>query len=62
MIARAAEEKTTLKELGERFIGEYYKDAQALNIRPADVHPKATEHIADIIALVKTLIDKGQCV
>jgi cysteinyl-tRNA synthetase len=40
MIARAAEEKTTLKELGERFIAEYYKDAQGLGIRPADVHPK----------------------
>ncbi len=59
MIARAAEENTTLKELGERFIGEYYHDAGALNIRPADVHPKATEHIADIVALVQELIDKG---
>ena len=59
MIARANEEKTTLKELGERFISEYYKDAKGLGIRPADVHPKATEHIADIIKLVKTLVDKG---
>jgi cysteinyl-tRNA synthetase len=59
MIARAAQENTTLKELGERFIAEYFKDAQALGIRPADVHPKATEHIADIIALVQTLIGKG---
>ena len=59
MIARAAEEKTTLKELGERFIGEYFKDAQGLGIRPADVHPKATEHMPDIIALVQRLIDSG---
>ncbi len=59
MIARAAQENTTLKELGERFIAEYYEDAQALGIRPADMHPKATEHIGDIIALVQTLISKG---
>ncbi len=59
MIALAAQEGTTLKEFGERFIREYYKDAQALGIRAADVHPKATEHIADIIALVQRLIDKG---
>jgi cysteinyl-tRNA synthetase len=59
LIARAAEEHTTLKEVGERFINEYFKDAQALGIRPADVHPKATEHIGDIIKLVKKLCDTG---
>ncbi len=59
MIARACEEHTTLKELGERFISEYYKDANALGIRPASVHPKATEHIDDIINLVSSLIEKG---
>ena len=59
MIARAAEENTSLKALGERFIGEYYKDAQGLGIRPANVHPKATEHIGDIIALVRKLLDSG---
>jgi cysteinyl-tRNA synthetase len=59
MIARAAEEKTTLKELGERFIKAYFEDAQGLGIRPATVHPKATEHIGDIIRLVSRLIEKG---
>ena len=59
MIARANEEHTTLKELGERYIAEYYKDAKGLGIRPANVHPRATEHIGDIIALVKTLVEKG---
>ncbi len=59
MISRAAEEGTTLKEFGERFIAEYFKDAQGLGIRAADVHPKATEHIPDIIALVQRLIDAG---
>ncbi len=59
MIARAAEENTSLKELGERFIGEYYKDAKGLGIQPATVHPRATEHIGDIIKLVKKLVESG---
>ena len=59
MIRRANQEGITVKELGDRFIAEYYKDAGALGIRPATVHPRATEHIGDIIRLVKTLQDKG---
>ena len=59
MIRRANEEGITVSELADRFITEYYKDAQALGIRPATVHPRATEHIADVIALVQKLIDNG---
>ena len=59
MIRRANEEGTTVKELGERFIKEYYHDADALGVRRASVNPRATEHIGEIIGLVKTLIDKG---
>ena len=60
MIRRANEEGITVKELGEKFIAEYYKDAKALGIRPATVHPKATEHIQEIIDLVQKLIDNGR--
>ncbi|MBE5777150.1 MAG: cysteine--tRNA ligase [Clostridiales bacterium] len=59
MINRANKEGITVKELGDRFIEEYFKDATALGIRPATVHPRATEHIGDIIKLVKTLQQKG---
>ena len=59
MIRRANEEGTTVKELGERFIKEYYHDADALGVRRASVNPRATEHIGEIISLVSTLIDKG---
>ena len=59
MIRRANEEGITVQELGERFIAEYYKDAEALGVRKATVHPKATEHMAEIIALVQKLIDNG---
>lgn len=59
MIRRANEEGTTVKELGERFIKEYYHDADALGVRRASVNPRATEHIGEIVALVRTLIEKG---
>ena len=59
MIRRANQEGITVKELGDRFIQEYYQDAAALGIRKATVHPRATEHIGDIIKLVKTLQNKG---
>lgn len=59
MINRANKEGITVQELGERFIAEYFKDAKALGIREATVHPKATENIDAIIDLVKTLEEKG---
>ncbi|MBR0513721.1 MAG: cysteine--tRNA ligase [Clostridia bacterium] len=59
MIRRANEEGITVKELADRFIGEYWKDAKALGIRPATVHPKATEHIPEIISLISRLIENG---
>ena len=59
MIRRANEEGTTVKALGERFIAEYYHDADALGVRRASVNPRATEHIEEIIALVGSLIEKG---
>ena len=59
MIKRANEEGTTVKEVAERYIAEYFKDAQGLGIRPATVHPRATENIDEIIGIVSTLIEKG---
>ncbi|WML36289.1 cysteine--tRNA ligase [Clostridium sp. OS1-26] len=59
MIKRANEENITVKELGDRFIKEYYKDADNLNIERATVNPRATEYIGEIISFVKDLIDKG---
>ena len=59
MINRANRDGVTVKELGDRFIREYYQDADALGIERATVNPRATEHIGDIIKLVKKLIEKG---
>lgn len=59
MINRANKEGITVKELGERFIAEYFKDAEALGIKRATIHPKATENIDAIIDVVKRLEDLG---
>ena len=59
MIRRANEEGITVQELGDRFIKEYYADADALGVKRATVNPRATEHIQDIIDLVQTLVEKG---
>lgn len=59
MINRANREGITVKELGDKFIQEYYKDADGLNIKRATNNPRATEFIDEIIAFVKDLQDKG---
>ena len=59
IINRAREENLTAKEVSEKYIEEYYKDAAALNVTKADVHPRVSEHIPEIIEFVQTLIDKG---
>lgn len=59
MINKANEEGCTVKELGDRYIKEYYADADALNIERASINPRATEFIDEIIDFVASLIDKG---
>lgn len=59
MIKKANQENITVKELGDKFINEYYKDADALNIERATINPRATEFIDEIVAFVSDLIDKG---
>lgn len=59
MINRANKEGITVKELADRFIGEYFTDAKALGIKEATVHPKATENIDAIIDIIKKLEDRG---
>ncbi len=59
IINRAREEGLTAPEVAEKYIGEYFRDAASLNVKPASVHPKVSEHIGEIIDFVKTLIEKG---
>ena len=59
MIRRANEEGTTVNDIAEKYIAEYFKDAEALGVERADVHPRATKHIGEIIALIRKLEAKG---
>ena len=59
MINKANEENTTVKEIGDKYICEYYKDADGLNIKRATTNPRATEYIDEIIKFVSGLIEKG---
>lgn len=59
MINRAREEGTTVKALADRYIEEYFRDAEALNVLPATVQPKATENMDAILDLVQKLVDSG---
>ena len=59
MINRANEEGITVKELAAIYIKAYEKDAAALNVLPADYKPRATEHIGDIIKIIKSIEEHG---
>ena len=59
IINRAREEGITSAEVAEKYIAEYWKDVTGLGVRAADVHPKATENIAQIIEIIQTLMEKG---
>lgn len=59
LIRVADELKVTVPEVADRFIKAYEEDTAALGVEPADVHPRVTENMPEIIALIATLIDKG---
>ncbi|MGA6924754.1 MAG: cysteine--tRNA ligase [Desulfosarcina sp.] len=58
IIQRADEVGTSAHQLAERYIEAFHRDMDALNVRRADREPRVTEHIDDIIGIVKILIDK----
>ncbi len=59
IIKRANEENSTFTEVSEKYIEEFWKDANGLNFQPATIHPKATENIDKIIEIVSGLIENG---
>jgi cysteinyl-tRNA synthetase len=59
IIARAAQEGVSSPEIAERYIQHTLEDLDALNVKCATVHPKATEEIPAILDMVQALIDKG---
>jgi cysteinyl-tRNA synthetase len=58
IINRAQNEKLPAEEISNRYIQNYFRDFDQLNIKRATNYPKATEHIEDIIDFVQKLIEK----
>ena len=59
IIRKANEENSDYLTVSRRYIEEYKKDAEGLNVRPATIHPLATENIDEIISIISTLVEKG---
>ncbi len=59
IIKKAMEEGVDASVISERYIEECRKDMQALNVKPATVHPKATQEIGGMLEMISTLIEKG---
>ena len=59
IIRRANEEGVSSGEIAERYIAEYWIDAKGLGAREATVHPRATENMGEIIAIISGLVEKG---
>ena len=59
IINRANEEGIPFEDVARKYEDEYYVDLKGLNVNLADVRPRVSDHIPEIIDLVQTLIDKG---
>lgn len=59
VIRRANEEGVDYTAIAERYIREYFTDAKGLGVRPATVHPHATENMDTILSIVNGLVEKG---
>ena len=59
IIARATERRLTIRQITEPVTESFHRDREYLRIESAEVYPKATEHIAEMIAMVKRLEERG---
>ncbi len=59
IIKKAMEEGVDASVISERYIAECKKDMEAMNVKPATVHPKATQEIDGMLEMINTLIEKG---
>ena len=59
LIKKGQEEGTSMQEVARKFEAEYIKDSDGLNVKAPTVRPRATEHIGEIIHIVKDLVDSG---
>ena len=59
LIERAAQEGTTVEALAEKHVAEYFENMAALNVREADVYPRATRELPKIIEMIAGLVTSG---
>lgn len=59
IIKKANEEGVDSSEISSRYIEECRKDMAGMNVRPATVHPQATQEIPGMLTMIQTLIDGG---
>ncbi|MCX7990097.1 MAG: cysteine--tRNA ligase, partial [Aquificaceae bacterium] len=59
IINRAKQECTHFMSIANRYIASYYLDMENLRVKPADVEPRVTEHLPEIIEVIKGLVEKG---
>lgn len=60
MIKKANEEGVTLQDIAKKYIDAYFEDTAKINLKEEGmIRPKATEHIGEMIKIIKTLIEKG---
>lgn len=59
LIESAKQEDTTVQALAEHYIQAYFQDMDDLGVQRADIHPKATEHIPEMLEAIRVLVDKG---
>lgn len=59
IIKKSNAESKTAKEVSEYYTNAFFEDIKKIGVKPADIYPKATEHISEIINLIKSLEDKG---
>jgi cysteinyl-tRNA synthetase len=60
MINRANEEGVSVADLAAKFIAEYLAIAKELNVLPANINPRATEHIDGVIEMVELIVKNGK--
>jgi cysteinyl-tRNA synthetase len=58
IIKRAIEQKRSTEEVTEEYIQAFFDDIKELKIKKANIYPKATEHMNEIIGMIKSLVDK----
>ncbi len=59
IINKANEEGTDFMTVSQRYINEFWTDAEGLGVKKATIHPKATENIDEIISIIEALVERG---